>query len=78
MYVKITSKLSHSQRQRINRAADRFISFDSGSCANEYAFGRDSKRANRYFPIIKGVRCHNIARNMMIVAGATFDYEVVH
>jgi hypothetical protein len=66
----ITSHLTKTQRQRINRKA-RF--YEETENIFERAFQHVGR--NQYAPL-HDVDEHNIARQMMLIAYTTFDYEL--
>lgn len=69
MTIKITSKLTASENQRLRRRAWRSLDGD----VSPVAFRRVG--AGEYAPLHE-TDVHAVARHMMIVAGRTFAYEV--
>ena len=63
--IRITSKLSKSQNQRLLRAGDKPSSKFTHCGTKLYLSCCDESE-------------HDIARHMMVVAGTTFEYEIVH
>lgn len=86
---RITSKITKSARQRLNRRCARTLEFDNCSDANPMRIGR-----NEYAPRLsvdevgdgwdgysgKSLKLHLVhksARRAMVIAGTTFDYDVL-
>ena len=74
---KITSTLTPAQSQRLRRAAqyyyDKFTS--SYEPLPQGAFKRVGR--NLYTALDETVNIHQVARHAMVVAGRTFDYEII-
>ena len=75
--IHITSKLSKSETRHLRRAAQRYESLPLPSKNNtDYlAFGHFAR--NAYAPLVEGVSEHDVARRMMVIAGTTFEYEII-
>ena len=75
---KITSKLTPAQSQRLRRAAlyyyDKFTS--SYEPLPQEAFKRIGR--NLYAALDDSVNIHSVARHAMLIAGRTFDYDIVN
>ena len=74
---KITSKLTPVQSQRLRRAAQYY--YDKFTTSYEPLPQEAFKRVGRnlYTAVDDSVNVHQVARHAMVVAGRTFDYEVI-
>lgn len=73
--IKITSKLTPAQSQRLRRAAAR--NWESGE--DDRAFAKSSEGKCCYYAvnINKEVSEHEVARAMMRAVGRCFEYQII-
>jgi hypothetical protein len=72
--IRITSKLSDAARKRLTRQGEHDM-LTAGAVPGD----RDFRHAGRntYSPLDDYADPHAVARRMMVIAGTTFEYEVI-